>query len=45
MTEKILGDNFEWTYGYSKRYGIVYVDYKTQKRIVKDSGWINIRGD
>jgi len=40
-----LMDNFEWTYGYSKRYGIVYVDYKTQKRIVKDSGWINIRGD
>ncbi|TCW36482.1 broad-specificity cellobiase [Thermohydrogenium kirishiense] len=30
-------DNFEWAYGYSKRFGIVYVDYKTQKRILKDS--------
>ena len=41
-----LMDNFEWTYGYSKRYGIVYVDYKTQKRIVKDSGkwYSNIKG-
>lgn len=33
-----LMDNFEWAYGYSKRFGIVYVDYKTQKRIIKDSG-------
>lgn len=33
-----LMDNFEWAYGYSKRFGIVYVDYKTQNRIVKDSG-------
>ncbi len=31
-------DNFEWAYGYSKRFGIVYVDYPTQRRIVKDSG-------
>jgi len=31
-------DNFEWAYGYSKRFGVIYVDYKTQKRIVKDSG-------
>lgn len=31
-------DNFEWSAGYSKRFGIVYIDYKTQKRIVKDSG-------
>ncbi|AFK85369.1 MULTISPECIES: GH1 family beta-glucosidase [Thermoanaerobacterium] len=30
-------DNFEWAFGYSKRFGIVYVDYKTQKRILKDS--------
>jgi beta-glucosidase/6-phospho-beta-glucosidase/beta-galactosidase len=26
-------DNFEWAYGYSKRFGIVYVDFKTQERI------------
>jgi beta-glucosidase len=31
-------DNFEWAFGYSKRFGIVYVDYETQTRIVKDSG-------
>ena len=31
-------DNFEWAYGFSKRFGIVYVDYPTQRRIVKDSG-------
>ncbi|RNL82216.1 GH1 family beta-glucosidase [Halostreptopolyspora alba] len=33
-----LLDNFEWAYGYSERFGIVYVDYETQARIVKDSG-------
>ncbi len=33
-----LLDNFEWALGYSKRFGIVYVDYPTQRRIVKDSG-------
>jgi beta-glucosidase len=33
-----LLDNFEWSYGYSKRFGIVRVDYETQERIVKDSG-------
>jgi len=32
-----LMDNFEWTYGYSKRFGIVYVDYKTQVRTPKRS--------
>jgi beta-glucosidase len=33
-------DNFEWTRGYSDRFGIVYVDYSTQKRIPKASfGW------
>ncbi|ABQ46970.1 beta-galactosidase [Thermotoga petrophila RKU-10] len=34
-----LLDNFEWAEGYSKRFGIVYVDYSTQKRIIKDSGY------
>jgi beta-glucosidase len=36
-----LMDNFEWGYGYTKRFGIVRVDYGTQERIVKDSGhWL-----
>lgn len=34
-----LLDNFEWSEGYSLRYGVVYVDFDTQQRIVKDSGW------
>jgi beta-glucosidase len=33
-----LMDNFEWAEGYSKRFGVVYVDFETQERIVKDSG-------
>lgn len=33
-----LMDNFEWAEGYAKRFGIVYVDYPTQKRIIKQSG-------
>ena len=33
-----LLDNFEWNYGYSKRFGIVHVDYATQVRTVKASG-------
>ncbi len=33
-----LLDNFEWTWGYSKRFGIVYTDYPTQHRILKQSG-------
>ena len=32
-----LMDNFEWSFGYSQRFGIVWVDYKTQRRILKDS--------
>jgi beta-glucosidase len=30
-------DNFEWAHGYSKRFGIVYVDYPTLERVPKDS--------
>jgi beta-glucosidase len=33
-----LLDNFEWAHGYTKRFGIVRVDYETQERIIKDSG-------
>jgi beta-glucosidase len=33
-----LLDNFEWEHGYDKRFGIVRVDYATQRRIVKRSG-------
>jgi beta-glucosidase len=32
-----LLDNFEWADGYSKRFGIVHVDYATQRRLPKDS--------
>jgi len=34
-----LMDNFEWAEGYLKRFGIVYVDYKTQQRTIKNSGF------
>jgi beta-glucosidase len=33
-----LLDNFEWSHGYSKRFGIVHVDYSTQERTIKSSG-------
>jgi beta-glucosidase len=34
-----LLDNFEWEEGYSKRFGLVYVDYPTQRRVLKDSAY------
>ncbi len=33
-----LMDNFEWAEGYRQRFGVVWVDYETQQRVVKDSG-------
>jgi beta-glucosidase len=33
-----LLDNFEWAYGYEKRFGLVHVDYETQRRTIKGSG-------
>jgi beta-glucosidase len=36
-----LMDNFEWSSGFSKRMGLVYVNYQNQERIIKDSGrWV-----
>ena len=32
-----LMDNFEWAFGYERRFGIVHVDYQTQKRTPKKS--------
>ena len=32
-----LLDNFEWAFGYSKRFGLIYIDYETQQRIPKSS--------
>ena len=34
-----LMDNFEWASGYDPRFGLIFIDYQTQKRTIKDSGY------
>jgi len=38
-----LLDNYEWAWGYEKRFGIVRVDYESQERTIKDSGLVYSR--
>jgi beta-glucosidase len=34
-----LTDNFEWAEGYHPRFGLIYINFETQQRIIKDSGY------
>ena len=34
-----LTDNFEWAQGYKERFGLIYIDFSTQKRVLKDSAY------
>jgi beta-glucosidase len=36
-----LLDNYEWTFGYAQRFGIIYIDYATQQRYIKKSGYFH----
>jgi beta-glucosidase len=33
-------DNFEWAYGYNMRFGVIHIDFETQNRTIKDSGYL-----